>query len=115
MSNEKREQQMMAAADRYADEVCGESCTGAQVAETINDFCAGWMAADKSRWISVKERLPKHDDEENGLITFPCVLACLHDGCVTEDYYDDINGEWGDYDGEVEYWMPMPPAPGKED
>ena len=33
MSNEKREQQMMDAADRYADEVCDESCTGAQVAQ----------------------------------------------------------------------------------
>ena len=47
MSNEKREQQMMDAADMYADEVCDESCTGAHVAETINDFCAGWRAAKK--------------------------------------------------------------------
>lgn len=49
MSNNQREKEMMAAADRYADEVCDESCTGAQVAETLNDFCAGWRAADKKR------------------------------------------------------------------
>ena len=60
MSNEKREQQMMDAADRYADEVCDESCTGAQVADTINDFCAGWRASDSyPNWISVEEELPK--------------------------------------------------------
>ena len=51
---------MMAAADRYADEVCDESCTDAQVAETINDFCAGWREADQHpHWIPVEERLPK--------------------------------------------------------
>ena len=54
MNNEKREELMMAAADRYADEVCDESCTGAQVAETINDFCAGWRAAEKNDGINWK-------------------------------------------------------------
>lgn len=66
-------------------------------------------------WIPVEERLPKHDVEENGLITYPSVLVCLYDGFRDESYYDDIRGEWGDYDGEVEYWMPMPEAPRKEE
>lgn len=66
------------------------------------------------QWIPVEERLPKHDVEENGLITYPSVLVCLYDGFRDESYYDDIRGEWGDYDGEVEYWMPMPAAPTKE-
>lgn len=52
MSNEYREQQMMNAADRYADEVCDESCTGAQEAETLNNFCAGWRVADScNQWL----------------------------------------------------------------
>ena len=66
-------------------------------------------------WVSVEERLPEHNEEENGLISYSPVLVCLYDGYRTESYYNDIRGEWGDYDGEVEYWMPMPPAPGKEE
>ena len=66
-------------------------------------------------WIPVNERLPKHDTEENGLVSFPIVLVCLYDGYRDTTYYDDMGEEWGDYDGEVEYWMPMPPAPRKED
>lgn len=46
--NNEREKQMMQSADEYAAEMRDESSTGAQVAETINDFCAGWRAADNS-------------------------------------------------------------------
>lgn len=65
MSNEKREQQMMDASDRYADEVCDESCAGAQVAETINDFCAGWRAADSHpQWYDAQgDIVPEYDRE----------------------------------------------------
>lgn len=66
-------------------------------------------------WISVKDDLPKHNTDENGLVSFPMVLVCLYDGYRDTSYYDDMGEEWGDYDGEVEYWMPMPPAPGKEE
>ena len=108
MSNEKREQQMMDAADRYADEVCDESCTGAQVAETINDFCAGWRAADRlPHWIPVEE-YPKVD--------ISCTLLVHYvDGTIDIcDYY----GDFYDYTGEnvtrnVTHYMPLP-APPKE-
>ena len=101
MSNEKREQQMMDAADRYADEVCDESYTGAQVAETINDFCAGWRAADNSRWIPVEERLPK----EQGKYMFRLSNG---DMCY-ETYYPKLK-----LLGNVTHWMPIVP-PRKED
>ena len=109
MSNEKREQQMMDAADRYADEVCDESCTGAQVAETINDFCAGWRAADRlPHWIPVEE-YPKVD--------ISCTLLVHYvDGTIDIcDYY----GDFYDYTGEnvtrnVTHWMPIVP-PRKEE
>lgn len=65
-------------------------------------------------WISVKDELPKHDTDENGLVSFPIVLVCLYGGYRGTSYYDDLGEEWGDYDGEVEYWMPMPPAPIKK-
>lgn len=64
-------------------------------------------------WISVEDELPEHNEEDNGLISYPTVLVCLYDGFRTEDYYDDISGEWRDYDGDVEYWMPMPQPPMK--
>lgn len=119
MSNEKREQQMMDAADRYADEVCDESCTGAQVAETINDFCAGWRAADSyPNWISVEERLPEKDNEFEDYSK----LVVVTDG---KDFYKGMynyGGEcWLTHDlwpiEDATYWMEvqLPQSPRKED
>ena len=71
--------------------------------------------ADKNpHWISVEDELPEHNEEDNGLISYPTVLVCLYDGFRTEDYYDDISGEWRDFDGDVEYWMPFPTPPVKK-
>ena len=89
------------------------------MSKNVVHIADAWYAAVKwadshPAWVSVEERLPKHDVEENGLITYPSVLVCLYDGFIDESYYDDIRGEWGDYDGEVEYWIPMPAAPTKE-
>lgn len=114
-----RTEQMQESAERYAEEV-KESFTGSDEDKhqerlvTINDFVAGWQEADRTRWISVKDELPKHDTDENGHVSFPMVLVCLYDGYRDTSYYDDIGEEWGDYDGEVEYWMLMPEAPRKE-
>lgn len=106
-----REEQMMAAADAYVE----ESEEIYNIVEAITDFCAGWRAADSHpQWIPVEDELPEHDEEDNGLISYPTVLVCLYDGFITEDYYDDIRDEWRDYDGDVEYWMPMPQPPRKE-
>ena len=118
MNNEKREQQMMAAADRYADEVCGESCTGAQEAETINDFCAGWRAADNSRWIPVEEELPKKL-EGVGVSTYVLVKYGLSED---KEYnvmrYNYCVNRWFDksYNSHknVTHWMPIVP-PRKEE
>ena len=97
-----REQQMMEAADRHADEVCDESCTGAQVAETINDFCAGWRAADSyPNWISVEEELPK----EQGKYMFRLSNG---DMCY-ETYYPKLK-----LVANVTHWMKIVP-PRKED
>jgi hypothetical protein len=100
---------MMDAADRYADEVCDESCTGAQIAETINDFCAGWRAADQHpAWIPIEERLPKENERiiaYNGVFN-EIHLCDYHDG-VFEDFY-------GPFDGTITHWMEIVPPQGKE-
>jgi len=58
MSNEKREQQMMNAANAYIKEYSFNN--GAEVAEAITDFCEGWRAADQHpHWIPVEERKPQ--------------------------------------------------------
>ena len=109
-----REQQMMEAADRHADEVCDESCTGAQVAETINDFCAGWRAADSyPNWISVEDELPKCNIVDCGLATYP-VLVYREDGFIDISCYDSEVGEW-DCVGVVTHWMSLPQPPRKEE
>lgn len=115
MSNEERRKQMVTEAKAYKakfyDDEPADSKAKEKIEETFTDFCAGWLSADKSRWISVKDELPKHDTEENGLVSFPIVLVCLYDGYRDTTYYDDMGEEWGDYDGEVEYWMPLPTPP----
>lgn len=134
MSNEKREQQMMDAADRYADEVCDESCTGAQVADTINDFCAGWRAADSyPNWISVEDELPPFDWKEDGSWrrSLPVLIydptRGIFVGCYESDdlygktYWIYDNGKRptkevsGGYEWDnVTHWMPIVP-PRKEE
>ena len=100
----------MAAADRYADEVCDESCTGAQVAETINDFCAGWRAADQHpHWIPVKEERPKASGD---------YIICEKRGFVREAHYFELDDLWMLHGGALvspTHWMPLPEAPRKEE
>ena len=110
-----RKEQMMAkaaayAAGAYADEpVCFS--TEEAICETINDFVAGWRAADAHpQWIPVEE-YPKVD--------MSCTLLVHYvDGTIDIcDYY----GDYYDYTGEnvtrnVTHWMPLPmPPQGKED
>lgn len=95
------------------EQAATESCQHLPECKIYFEMGAEW--ADKNpHWISVEDELPEHNEEDNGLISFPTVLVCLYDGFRTEDYYDDISGEWRDYDGDVEYWMPMPQPPRKE-
>lgn len=95
------------------EQAATESCQHLPECKIYFEMGAKW--ADKNpHWISVEDELPEHNEEDNGLISYPTVLVCLYDGFRTEDYYDDISGEWRDYDGDVEYWMPMPQPPRKE-
>ena len=110
----KREEQMMNAAEAYAagcyaDEPVSFS-TEENMCETMNDFCAGWRAADRlPHWIPVEE-YPKVD--------ISCTLLVHYvDGTIDIcDYY----GDFYDYTGEnvtrnVTHWMPLPQAPRKEE
>ena len=107
MNNEKREQQMMTAAEDYVE----ESDEIYNIVDAITDFCAGWRAADSHpAWIPVEE-YPKVD--------ISCTLLVHYvDGTIDIcDYY----GDYYDYTGEnvtrnVTHWMPMPTPPqGKEE
>lgn len=119
MSDEKREQQMMDAADRYADEVCDESCTGAQVAETINDFCAGWRAADSHpNWIPVEEepyppKKNKWDKKSEEVLIYGLWMG--YPVRLFGTYHYDIN-EWSANGliSNITHWMPIVP-PRKEE
>lgn len=60
----EREQQMMAAAEAYAESVGYKDEN--DLCATLNIFCGGWRAADQHpRWIPVEERLP-----EEGQVVF---------------------------------------------
>ena len=109
----KREEQIKEAAAKY----CATYGIGeADVFDTVADFVEGAEWADSHpHWIPVEERLPKHKVEDNGLITYEEVLVCLNDGYVTTDCYDDTRKKWLGYNGDVEYWMPTPQPPRKEE
>lgn len=100
-----REQQMMDAAEAYAAEIYKDEPdnfhTDEQLCETINDFCAGWRAADNSRWMPVEEELPKQDGR---------YWCCDDDGGQEELIWKD--GNWyGVLDAYpiygITHWMPM--------
>lgn len=87
-----------------------------QWSDTYYGFIDGAHWADSHpQWIPVEDELPKHKVEDNGLLTYEEVLVCLNDGYVTTDCYDDTRRKWLGYNGDVEYWMPLPQAPRKED
>lgn len=111
-----REEQMMAAAERYAEEV-NATFTGNDEEKhqerlvAMNDFAAGWQAADSHpHWIPVEERLPEDNTQ---------VLA--YNGKFNEvhlvDYYSGIFEDfYGPFSkGVITHWMPLPEAPRKED
>ena len=107
MRNEKREQQMMDAADAYAAEIYKDEPdnfhTDEQLCETINDFCAGWRAADQHpHWIPVEEKLPEEDGK---YLFYDEVLG--HEVSI---YYDGVT-----IVPSVTHWMPLPEAPRKEE
>jgi hypothetical protein len=119
MNNENREQQMMVAAEAYAAEIYKDEPdnfhTDEQLCETINDFCAGWRAADQHpQWIPVEERKPK----ERGHYL---VYSGYGDVWLSE-WMQDNGGRWDWYVApicvgiisKVTHWMPLPEAPRKE-
>lgn len=73
------------------EQAATESCQHLPECKIYFEMGAEW--ADKNpHWISVEDELPEHNEEDNGLISYPTVLVCLYDGFRTEDYYDDISG-----------------------
>ena len=113
MSNEKREQQMMAAADAYVE----ESEEIYNIVEAITDFCAGWRAADAHpQWIPVEDELPK--EKQKVIVYMPADERCDHE-YMCEALYNYAWHKWEDADEPIElegvtHWMPLPEAPRKE-
>ena len=108
-----REEQRAKAAHEY---IQSDSVPAGNETLAFGDFIEGAKWADSHpKWIPVKKELPKHDVEENGLITYQEVLVSLYDGYVGTDTYDTQLKAWWQYEGEVEYWMPMPQPPRKEE
>lgn len=119
-----REEQMMAAADAYAagayadEPVCFS--TEEAICETINDFVAGWRAADSHpQWIPVEEELPP---ASCGVISDPVLVFIGNNtgwcGYIREGFYNHAAKEWSYMNRgrthKVTHWMPIVP-PRKED
>ena len=76
----------------------------------------------KPEWISVEERLPTKEENEIGLVGIvngDNGNIGFHDAIILVDYDFDEKEWWSqDFDIEgckVEYWMPLPMPPRKED
>ena len=111
----RRDEQMMNAAEAYAEEVKA-TFTGSdedkhqECLVAINDFCAGWRAADNSRWIPVEDELPKVSGD---------YIICEKRGFVKEAHYFELDDLWMLPGGALvspTHWMPLPQPPqGKEE
>lgn len=128
-----REQQMMTEAKAYASEFYGNESsdlkTKVKIAETIADFCAGWIAADDSGWIPVEKRLPPVDedyvkqgfaepDEEGNILTVSTTVLVTDGKYVETTFYMFELKRWNSQmdDTKITHWMPLPmPPQGKED
>ena len=110
MSNEKREQQMMDAADAYVE----ESEEIYNIVEAITDFCAGWRAADNSRWIPVEERLP---EKENEFEDYSKLVVVTNGKDFWKGMYNYGGEDWRTFDlwliDDATHWMEIVP-PRKE-
>lgn len=118
MSNEERRKQMVTEAKAYTakfyDDGSADSKTKTKTEETFTDFCAGWMAADKSRWIPVEKELPEKEEDNPSL----SVNVIVTDGSSAfESYYSFNTHIWAGAEiyGTITHWMPMPVLPRKED
>lgn len=110
MSNEQREEQMMALAEEYSLSVMDDFYVDSELTRAINDFCAGWRAADSHpNWIPVEMELPKENEE---------VLAynAKNEEVIACDYHHKMFHCWPEaFRESITHWMPMPHPPRKED
>jgi hypothetical protein len=121
MFNEEREQQMMAEAKAYTYEIYDDESvdfqTKEKIAETIADFCAGWRAAENSRWIFVEKGLPPHRNKSEHKFENDFSENCfVSDGeFVDVGYYDYRLHKWNcQFLTNVTCWY-IPQLPRKEE
>ena len=103
MNNEQREQQMMTAAEAYAEEVGYKD--EHDLCATLNVFCAGWRAADQHpAWIPVEEELPK----ETGwyLVATPTLNSKIDVALWDGKWFRLIT---------ITHWMPLPVPPQRKE
>ena len=107
MNYEKRKQQMMTAAEAYAEEVSYKD--EHDLCSTLNVFCAGWRAADSHpAWIPVEERNP---DEGQVVLIYSkggdvCVTCYKNGAFNCSPLFQAIN---------VTHWMEIVPPQRKEE
>ena len=87
--------------------------------DAVNDahnegYDVGYWAGRRDyepKWIPVTERLPKdrHDVLVYAGVIFPYITVGYYDGLWKFSYNDE------EIAGSADYWMPLPPAPKKEE
>jgi len=103
-----REEQINEAAARY----CVMYGIG-DLFDTMAGFKEGAEWADSHpHWIPVEERLPPR--AESSFIFSDYVLVCDNIGYMDTACYNFEKNRW-DWLNNVTHWMPMPPAPKKEE
>lgn len=98
---------------KFYDDWSADSKTKEKIEETFTDFCAGWMAADNSRWIPVDKELPEKEEDNPSL----SVNVIVTDGSSSFESYYNFNLKMWKWGVNVTHWMPMPtlPVPRKEE
>lgn len=107
---------MMGEAEVYVLSVMDHVYSGTEFAKAINDFCAGWRAADsKPNWIPVEERLPEKDNEFED---YSKLVIVTNGKDFWKGMYNYGGAEWLTFDlwqiDDATHWMEFVP-PRKED
>ncbi len=75
----------------------------------------------KPKWISVKDKLPKCEEQHNRTFSSGVVLVHTDEGCQLDEYltyYEDssfglkkLNERWANGELDITHWMPLPAPP----
>lgn len=99
------------------DDMCSEHGAAINYCESIIEMLENAHAKKNPEWVSVEDRLPPYEWEQNALMATQDVLAINGDGQMFVGYFKvwKYDGSYRFDDGfdhdDITHWMPLPQPP----